>query len=120
MTLVASDTPRSGEPLVADSRPTRSTAAQAPGLADTLSRIARAVMGAPFHLLTLGHGTPGTFFAMSPDSWPGDAVSGQRLLAGAFLAGGESDAIAPDERDPPWQRPTASPLWLGALNGFGW
>ena len=120
MTLVASDNPRSGEPLVADSRPTRSTAAQAPGLADTLSRIARAIMGAPYHLLTLGHGTPGTFFAIAPDSWPGDAVSGQRLLAGAFVAAGESGAIAPDERDPPWQRPTAGPLWLCALNGFGW
>src|SRR5690348_4125259 len=120
MTLVASDSRRPGEPLMAGSRPVRSTATQAPGLTDKLTRWGQAVVAAPLHLMTLGHRTPGSFFAVAPDSWPGDAVSGQRLLSGALAACGETGSIAPSDQDPAWQRPSASDLWLGALNGFAW
>ncbi|WP_210328692.1 hypothetical protein, partial [Campylobacter sp. 2018MI34] len=32
--------------------------------------------------MTLGGRSPRTFFAVAPDSWPGDAVVGMRLVAG--------------------------------------
>lgn len=105
---------------MAGSRPVRSTATQAPGLTDKLTRWGQAVVAAPLHLMTLGHRTPGSFFAVAPDSWPGDAVSGQRLLSGALAACGETGSIAPSDQDPAWQRASASDLWLAALNGFAW
>lgn len=105
---------------MAGSRPIRSSATQAPGLTDKLARWGHTLVMAPFHLLALGHGTPGSFFAVAPDPWPGDAVSGQRLLSGAFAAGGETGSIVTSDQDPPWQRPGAGELWLGALNSFGW
>lgn len=77
-------------------------------------------MGLPYHLLTLGQRAPGTFFAVSADTWPGDPVTGQRLMASEFAALGHTGSVAPDDRDPPWQRPGADPLWLEALNSFGW
>jgi uncharacterized heparinase superfamily protein len=105
---------------MAGSRPIRSSSAQADGFTDRLVRWGRTLVVAPVHLLALGHGTPGSFFAVAPDPWPGDAVSGQRLLSGAFAAGGETGSIALGDQDPPWQRLAASELWRGALNGFGW
>jgi uncharacterized heparinase superfamily protein len=77
-------------------------------------------MVSPLHLLSLGHGTPRTFFAVAADSWPGDAVSGQRLLAGVFAAFGETGPISVSEQYPPWQRVDAGEGWLDALNGFTW
>ena len=41
-------------------------------------------LGSALYSLTLGYGTPRSFFAVAPDSWPGDPVLGQRLLAGEF------------------------------------
>jgi len=120
MTLIASDNRRSGEPLMAGSRPIRSATLQAPGLTDRLAHWAQFLAGVPFRLMTLGHGAPRSFFAVAPDAWPGDPVSGQRLLAGALAVHGETGAIAPDDRDPPWQRPSASASWRDGLNGFAW
>lgn len=105
---------------MAGSRPVRSTATQAPGLTDRLAQWGQTLVSTPLHLLTVGQRTPGSFFAVAPDSWPGDAVSGQRLLAGSLAACGEVGSIATGDHDPPWQRPGASELWLAALNGFGW
>ncbi|SJZ91891.1 Uncharacterized conserved protein, heparinase superfamily [Enhydrobacter aerosaccus] len=105
---------------MAGSRPVRSSAAQAPGLTDKLARWGRTLLASPLRLLTLGHRTPGSFFAVAPDGWPGNAVAGQRLLSGSFLAFGESGPILLGDQDPPWQRSGASPLWIAALNGFAW
>jgi uncharacterized heparinase superfamily protein len=120
MTLVASENRQAGEPLTAGSRPATSLALQIPGLTDVFARVAQSFANVPFRLATLGHGMPGTFFAVAADSWPGDAVSGQRLMAGEFVASGIAGHVAPDDRDPPWQRPTADPMWLASLNSFGW
>ena len=120
MTLIASDSRRSGEPLLAGARPVRSSAVQAPGLTDRLLKLGSVLLASPVHLLALGQRTPGTFFAVAPDSWPGDAVSGQRLLAGSFAACGDTGSIGTNDQDPPWQRPGASKAWLDALNGFCW
>ncbi|MDP1907571.1 MAG: hypothetical protein Q8K85_04670, partial [Hyphomicrobium sp.] len=70
--------------------------------------------------MTLGYGSPSTFFAVAPDNWPGDPAIGHRLLAGELQARGHVDAVASEAADPPWQRAGAPPLWLEALNGFGW
>jgi uncharacterized heparinase superfamily protein len=121
MTLVASDVRRSGEPLVAGTRPVRSGPDRSPK--------ARTPEGAPFrrwlfgsrlYSLSLGYGTPKSFFAVAPDAWPGNPAIGQRLVAGQLLARGSAGAVAPESDDPPWQRAGASPLWLEALNGFDW
>ncbi len=69
--------------------------------------------------LTLGYGSPRSFFAVAPDSWPGDPAIGQRLIIGELLARGSAGAVAPDSDDPPWRRPGAPTLWVDALNGFG-
>ena len=105
---------------MAGTRPLRSAAAQAPGLTDKLARWGQSALTAPLHLLSLGHRVPRSFFAVAPDTWPGNAVSGQRLLAGSLAACGDSGSVAPGDQDPPWQRPGATELWLQALNGFGW
>ena len=70
--------------------------------------------------LTLGYASPRSFFAVAPDSWPGDPAIGQRLLMGELLARGSAGAVAPESNDPPWRRAGAPTLWLDALNGFGW
>lgn len=120
MTLVASDRRRPGGPLTAGSRPIRSSAALEAGVTDRLARWGRSLLAAPLQLLTLGHRTPGSFFAVAPDSWPGDAVAGQRLLSGSYAAHGETGSILLGDQDPPWQRADAGPLWTAALNGFAW
>ena len=84
-------------------------------------RLGRWLLGSALYSLTLGYGTPRSFFAVAPDTWPGDPALGQRLLmAGEFTAAGSSGTVLPDSDDPPWRRAGASPLWLDALNGFGW
>ena len=122
MTLVASETRRPGEPLVAGSRPIRSVPARSSGAKSEEGRTCgRWLLGSALYSLTLGYGTPRSFFAVAADNWPGDSALGQRLLlAGEFAACGSVGTVLPDSDDPPWQRATAQPLWLDALNGFAW
>jgi uncharacterized heparinase superfamily protein len=121
MTLVASDMRRTGEPLTAGARPIRSVAARPAKAAPSESgKFGRWLLGSRLYSLTLGYGTPRSFFAVAPDTWPGDSTVGQRLLLGELLARGSAGAVAPESDDPPWQRPGAPALWLDALNGFGW
>ena len=122
MTLVASDMRRTAAPLVAGARPVRSTpphAAKKPATADSRTW-RRWLLASRLYSLTLGYGSPRSFFAVAPDAWPGNAAIGQRLLLGEFLARGAAGAVAPDLDDAPWHRADASPLWLDALNGFSW
>src|SRR5262245_61671312 len=122
MTLVASDMRRTAAPLVAGARPVRSTpphAAKKPATADSRTW-RRWLLASRFYSLTLGYGSPRSFFAVAPDAWPGNAAIGQRLLLGELLARGAAGAVAPESDDPPWHRADASPLWLDALNGFSW
>jgi len=124
MTLVASDARRSGEPLVAGPRPTRSffsraLAVSGSALGQRLS-FGRWLLGSPLYSLTVGYGAPRSFFAVSPDPWPGDSTKGRRLLAGSYAAHGIVGPVEPNSGNPPWQRPGASALWLDALNGFTW
>lgn len=117
MTLVA-DARRSGEPLVAGSRPIRSATAQ-PAPVERLP-FGGWLLGSGLYSLTLGRRSPRTFFAVAPDSWPGDPVVGMRLVAGELMAHGLVGSVLPQSEDPPWRRAGASALWLDALNGFGW
>lgn len=117
MTLVA-DSRRSGDPLVAGSRPVRSTLAE-PGIPVPLP-FGRWLLGSPFYSLSLGHRSPRSFFAVAPDPWPGDSVVGLRLMVGELLAHGQVGAVAPQSPDPPWRREGMGTLWLDSLNGFGW
>ena len=126
MTLVASER-RPGEPLVPGARPIRSVQARptaksaAKSTAKQSRRFGRWFLGSSLYSLTLGYNSPQSFFAVAPDGWPGDPALGQRLLmAGELAACGSSGAVLPDSDDPPWQRRGMSPLWLDALNGFGW
>src|SRR5262245_16160167 len=124
MTLVASDARRPGDPLVAGERPMRSTppirrtkaSLEAPAGEPRATR--RWLLGSRLYSMTLGYGSPGTFFAVAPDNWPGDPAIGHRLLAGELQARGHVDAVAPEAAEPLWQRAGAPPLWLEALNGF--
>ncbi len=104
---------------MAGSRPIRSTDLPA-GLSQRVAKLRHWVLGSSSYVLTLGHGTPRSFFAVAPDQWPGNAAAGQRLMIGEFMAYGVAGAAAPGSDDPPWQRAAANPLWLEALNGFGW
>ena len=122
MTLVASETRRPGEPLVAGTRPIRSVPARpSRAAAGEGRRFGRWLLGSALYSLTLGYGTPRSFFAVAPDSWPGDTALGQRLLGGE-LAGARQRRrrVSPESEDPPWQRAGAAALWLDALNGFAW
>ena len=121
MTLVASDVRRSGEPLVAGSRPPRSASARPAPVSRGPSRPSGGwLLGSGLYSLTLGYGSPRTFFAVAPDSWPGDSALGRRLILGELLARGSAGPVVPDSDDPPWRRAGAPALWLEALNGFGW
>jgi len=102
--------------IASDSRPIRSTAARSPGHRP----FGTWMLGSPLYSLTLGHRSPKSFFAVAPDPWPGDPTLGQRLVVGEFAAFGVVGAVTPASDDPPWQRAGANPLWLDALNGFGW
>ena len=97
MTLVASDTRRPAEPLVAGARPPRSAPDRRPaGPTDASGKnrtFRRWFLGSGLYSLTLGYDTPKSFFAVAPDSWPGDPVLGQRLLIGELLARGSAGGI---------------------------
>ncbi|MDP3160774.1 MAG: heparinase II/III family protein, partial [Reyranella sp.] len=95
--------------------PARSSGASAEG-----REFGRWFLGSALYSLTLGYGTPRSFFAVAPDSWPGDPALGQRLLGGEFAAHGSAGPVSPESEDPPWQRAGAAPLWIDALNGFAW
>ena len=118
MTLVASETRRPGEPLVPGARPIRSVPARSSGASAEGREFGRWFLGSALYSLTLGYGTPRSFFAVAPDSWPGDPALGQRLLGGEFAAHGSAGPVSPESEDPPWQRAGAAPLWIDALNGF--
>jgi uncharacterized heparinase superfamily protein len=121
MTLVASDVRRPGEPLVAGTRPSRSVPARPAKAARGESRgFGRWLLESGLYSLTLGYASPRSFFAVAPDSWPGDPAVGQRLILGELLARGSAGAVAPESDDPPWRRPGEPTLWVDALNGFGW
>src|SRR5215475_932045 len=102
--------------IASDYRPIRSTAARLAGRRP----FGRWMLSLPLYSLTLGHRSPKSFFAVAPDPWPGDPALGQRLVVGEFAAFGVVGAVSPASDDPPWQRPGANPLWLDALNSFGW
>jgi uncharacterized heparinase superfamily protein len=117
MTLVA-DSRRPGDPLVAGARPIRST--DVPVARWERKPLGRWLLGSTLYSLTLGRRPPRSFFAVAPDSWPGDTVVGMRLMVGELMAHGQVGAASPQSEDPPWRRLAAGALWLDALNGFGW
>ena len=104
--------------MVAGSRPIRSSTAQ-PVPAERLP-FSGWLLGSGLYSLTLGQRSPRTFFAVAPDSWPGDPVVGMRLVAGELMAHSQIGAVMPRSDDPPWRRAGAGGLWLDALNGFAW
>ena len=104
--------------MVAGSRPIRSSTAQ-PVPAERLP-FSGWLLGSGLYSLTLGQRSPRTFFAVAPDSWPGDPVVGMRLVAGELMAHSQIGAVMPRSDDPPWRRAGAGVLWLDALNGFAW
>lgn len=99
--------------------PVRPSAQRSAG--EERQKFGRWLLSSALYSLTLGYGTPRSFFAVAPDNWPGDPALGQRLLmAGEFAAAGSSGTVLPDSDDPPWRRGSAAAPWLDALNGFGW
>ncbi|WP_428669316.1 heparinase II/III family protein [Reyranella sp.] len=104
--------------MVAGSRPIRSSTAQSVP-AERLP-FSGWLLGSGLYSLTLGQRSPRSFFAVAPDSWPGDAVVGMRLVAGELMVHGQVGAVMPRSEDPPWRRAGAGALWLDALNGFAW
>jgi len=126
---------------VAGTRPTRSTPARPTSARPTsarsstarsiLARAARVATGdrrplvlrflqSSLYSLTLGYVSPRSFFAVAPDTWPGDPALGQRLVGGELLTRSGVGSVIPGSDDPPWRRAAASPQWLDALNGFSW
>src|SRR5580698_548617 len=120
MTLVASDMRRSGEPLAAASRPSHFPFGVPGTLLGRRLRFGRWLLGSPLYSLTVGYGTPRSFFAVAPDPWPGDSAKGRRLMAGGYAAHGIVGPVTVDTGNPPWNRPGVPALWLDALNGFTW
>ena len=107
--------------MVAGNRPIRSTPAFLSKAPRGNGRgFIRSLLQSGLYSLTLGYNAPRTFFAVAPDSWPGDPLTGQRLLGGELVTRAIAGAVTPDSDDPPWRRPNVSTLWLDALNGFGW
>src|SRR5262245_34160235 len=106
MTLVASDVRRPGEPLTAGARPPRSSAggpSRRDGAKTDKAKTGKGdgrglglwFLESGLYSLTLGYASPRSFFAVAPDSWPGDAANGQRLIMGELLARGSAGAVAP-------------------------
>ncbi|MEI6203230.1 MAG: hypothetical protein WCP68_14875, partial [Enhydrobacter sp.] len=83
-------------------------------------RLGRWLLGSPLYSMTVGYGTPRSFFAVAPDPWPGDSAKGRRMLAGGYAAHGIVGPVMVDVGNPPWSRPGAPALWLDALNSFTW
>lgn len=104
--------------VATDSRPIRSTASR-PATSER-QPFSLWLLRSPLYALTLGYRTPKSFFAVAPDTWPGNGEQGRRLMAGEFLAAGINGRVAPNADDAPWRRASANALWLAALNEFGW
>lgn len=80
---------------MAGTRPIRSVPARPSGAAGGEGRrFGRWFLGSALYSLTLGYGTPRSFFAVAADNWPGDLVLGQRLLlTGEFAACGSVGTV---------------------------
>jgi uncharacterized heparinase superfamily protein len=98
----------------------RSNTVRSPMSRDDAGGFSRWLLRSGLYSLTLGYASPRSFFAVAPDSWPGDPIIGQRLIAGQLVARGTTGAVVPESDDPPWRRAGAPALWLDALNGFDW
>ena len=61
-------------------------AVRASDLTGFWKRYGRWLLASGLYSLTLGYASPRSFFAVAPDSWPGDPVIGQRLMAGQLVA----------------------------------
>src|SRR5258705_2288172 len=97
MTLVASDVRRPGEPLVAGTRPPRSVPARPSKAAGGDSRgFGRWLLESGLYSLTLGYGSPRSFFAVSPDSWPAASAAAHGLLPTQLLAPASPRAVDPE------------------------
>jgi len=83
--------------------------ARRPGLEWRASRV---------HHLLLAYPRPEGLAANPKDLRPADAEAGRRILAGAFVFGGETLAVG--ARGDPWDRPSPSRRFAAALHGFGW
>lgn len=73
---------------------------------------------APLHHLVLAGPRPHGLGASPRDLRPADAETGRRILSGAFSFEGETLAIGP--RGDPWDMPSPSRRFAGALHSFGW
>jgi len=125
MTLILAGTGarRSAETRVAQtSAPRRGGAPPlaSPAPPPELPRALRWLLGSGAYAATLGRRAPGSFFAVAPDPWPGDAEAGRRLLEGEFVALGRGDHVVPGDGDPAWSRTSSDPGWRAALNSFEW
>ncbi|UYN95115.1 MAG: heparinase II/III family protein [Enhydrobacter sp.] len=105
--------------IASDARPIRSAPARTGRQSDQRS-LGRWLLGTSAYALTLGLRKPRSFFAVAPDTWPGDSLQGRRLLAGEFVTHGLVGRVAPASDDPPWRRASAASIWLETLNGFCW
>jgi uncharacterized heparinase superfamily protein len=74
--------------------------------------------GTPLHLWSLARGRPEGLAAIPRDLRPADPSAGRRILAGAFVLGGET--MAPGERGDPWNRPSPSRRFAVLLHRFDW
>ncbi|THD57900.1 heparinase II/III family protein [Phenylobacterium sp.] len=72
----------------------------------------------PLNQWRLSHPAPEGLGGRPRDLRPADAEAGRRILAGGFVFGGETLALGP--RGDPWDRPSPSRRFAGALHGFGW
>ena len=72
----------------------------------------------PLNHLLLSSPRPDGLAASPKDLRPADPESGRRILAGGFVFGGETLTTGP--RGDPWDRPSPSRRFAGALHGFGW
>ena len=72
----------------------------------------------PLHHLLLAGPHPEGLGATPKDLRPADPEAGRRILAGAFVLGGETLATGP--RGDPWDRPSPGRRFAAALHGFGW
>src|SRR5689334_8149527 len=78
---------------------------------DLLSALLRRLFSSPLYRLALRSRPPRSFFAVAPDTWPGDPANGERMLMGEFVARGRSGRLDLPN-DPAWQRRNADPQWL--------
>ena len=79
---------------MAGTRPTRSVPARPIKAKSGENRgFGRWLLESGLDSLTLGYASPRSFFAVAPDSWPGNPAIGQRLLMGEYLARGSAETL---------------------------